>query len=146
MLFTIEHRITDAEINEFLRPDQFCNWSDLQSLPKYSNYFDWLFNHFLLRLPPQETWHTYIGIKWQWTHSWENSRTSEYSLTMAVLWKLVAISIVLINSVKETQCSISQHVESCGPCWCLRAERKADCTSRNLTSIPVEIPEDVIDL
>ena len=70
---------------------------------------------------------------------------------MAVLWRLIAVFIALINSVEEWQCSgLPQNGQNCGPCWCWRVERsrevKVECTSRNLTTIPAEIPEDVTAL
>lgn len=71
---------------------------------------------------------------------------------MAVLWKSMAVFISLV-SITEGWEYWNNGQTHCGPCLCKEAERgevggevKVDCTSRNLTAIPAEIPRNATAL
>ena len=149
-VFTIECRNNRCEDQKILRQDQLCNWSACPA-PKLN------IATILIGFPPifcgdrsYRKHDTHISVSsGNKPQSWENDHASEHTLTMAVQWKLVAIFIALINSIEQRQCSgFPQGSKSCGPCWCVRdgAQFKADCISRNLTTIPAEIPDDVTAL
>lgn len=70
---------------------------------------------------------------------------------MAALWKLLAIFLAVLNIADRGQFSVptrrSEH--SCGPCSCSwfngfkDALYTAECFSRNLSSVPAEIPDNI---
>lgn len=94
---------------------------------------------------------THVSVSSDNKPSHEKTIAASVVVSMAVLWKLVAILIALLNYIEERHCSgFPQAGKRCGPCWCSRSERnpevKADCYSQNLTTIPAEIPDDVTHL
>ena len=70
---------------------------------------------------------------------------------MAALWRLVAIFLVVLNSTEQSQCSFltRRGEHNCGPCLCSRSiegrdiDYNADCVSRNLSTVPAEIPDNI---